>query len=257
MSNHPGFVVNLDILNPGQFFACCGLLELAHRLWPGLGVEGWFERKANTWRYSFYILISEDQFKEMLFKLANSEVEKLNGSQDPKLAPLLLKDPFNLRVDWWIDQRGEKTSFGKMFAGNKSTFVDMQRLLQVLKEKIKKGSDKLEDVFDWTCPLPGRFGVDPRAAWDSLRVGFSPNTQQIKADTFFVVELLGAIGLQTSLPRKIKETYAYSPWLKRLPAIIARAAAAGLIPELSAGHFQFSLVERGSYRAFSKAKLLG
>lgn len=33
--------VNVDVTNPGQFFACCGLLELADRLWPG--AEGWFE----------------------------------------------------------------------------------------------------------------------------------------------------------------------------------------------------------------------
>jgi CRISPR-associated protein Csx14 len=33
--------VNVDVTNPGQFFACCGLLELVDRLWPG--PEGWFE----------------------------------------------------------------------------------------------------------------------------------------------------------------------------------------------------------------------
>ena len=33
--------VTVDPTNPGQFFACCGLLELADRLWPG--AEGWFE----------------------------------------------------------------------------------------------------------------------------------------------------------------------------------------------------------------------
>ena len=34
--------VAVDPTNPGQFFACCGLLELANRLWPG--AEGWFEK---------------------------------------------------------------------------------------------------------------------------------------------------------------------------------------------------------------------
>ena len=33
--------ITVDPTNPGQFFACCGLLELADRLWPG--AEGWFE----------------------------------------------------------------------------------------------------------------------------------------------------------------------------------------------------------------------
>ena len=34
--------VDVDVTNPGQFFACCGLLELANQLWPG--AEGWFEK---------------------------------------------------------------------------------------------------------------------------------------------------------------------------------------------------------------------
>ena len=33
--------LKVDPANPGQFFACCGLLEIAERLWDG--VEGWFE----------------------------------------------------------------------------------------------------------------------------------------------------------------------------------------------------------------------
>ncbi len=34
-SENPSIRVNIDPTNPGQFFACCGLLELADRLWPG------------------------------------------------------------------------------------------------------------------------------------------------------------------------------------------------------------------------------
>ena len=29
----PSIRVKVDVTNPGQFFACCGLLELADRLW--------------------------------------------------------------------------------------------------------------------------------------------------------------------------------------------------------------------------------
>ena len=38
----PKIRVNVDPTNPGQFFACCGLLELADRLAPG--TEGWFAK---------------------------------------------------------------------------------------------------------------------------------------------------------------------------------------------------------------------
>src|ERR1700691_6010645 len=36
----PSILDSVDVTNPGQFFACCGLLELADRRWPG--AEGWF-----------------------------------------------------------------------------------------------------------------------------------------------------------------------------------------------------------------------
>ncbi len=48
MASEPSFSLRVDATNPGQFFACCGLLELAHRLWPGS--EGWFEEKRFTIR---------------------------------------------------------------------------------------------------------------------------------------------------------------------------------------------------------------
>jgi CRISPR-associated protein Csx14 len=42
MTITPSFSVHVDPTNPGQFFACCGLLELADRLWQG--AEGWFDK---------------------------------------------------------------------------------------------------------------------------------------------------------------------------------------------------------------------
>ena len=44
----PTIRVNVDPTNPGQFFACCGLLELADRLWPG--AEGWFTEGGREFR---------------------------------------------------------------------------------------------------------------------------------------------------------------------------------------------------------------
>src|SRR5437773_3215099 len=41
MNTNANIRIPVDLTNPGQFFACCGLLELADRLWPG--AEGWFE----------------------------------------------------------------------------------------------------------------------------------------------------------------------------------------------------------------------
>src|SRR5437870_3331191 len=43
--------LDVDLRNPGQFFACCGALELSSRLWPES--EGWFA--ADDARGSFQI----------------------------------------------------------------------------------------------------------------------------------------------------------------------------------------------------------
>src|SRR5947207_624032 len=42
--------IPVDLLNPGQFFACCGLLELADRTWRD--VEGWFSDQCFLMRSS-------------------------------------------------------------------------------------------------------------------------------------------------------------------------------------------------------------
>ena len=38
--NSRGIQIDVDVTNPGQYFACCGLHELADRLWDG--AEAWF-----------------------------------------------------------------------------------------------------------------------------------------------------------------------------------------------------------------------
>ncbi len=41
--SEPKIKIELEPANPGQFFACCGILELADRLWNG--AEGWFDTR--------------------------------------------------------------------------------------------------------------------------------------------------------------------------------------------------------------------
>jgi CRISPR-associated protein Csb3 len=54
MSIEPNIRVAVDPTNPGQFFACCGLLELADRLWSDASqppaAEGWFSPDATEFR---------------------------------------------------------------------------------------------------------------------------------------------------------------------------------------------------------------
>lgn len=244
------FSVKVDMTNPGQFFACCGLLELAHRLWPG--AEGWFEDG------QFFISTPESKgtVKHLLQELATAKATPLTGSNDPKLPPIHLGLPFNLRIDWWLDERGDKRVFGKMFSGQKRTLKDVTRLQEALVSALKEERDS-NTAFDWSVPLEGRFGVDPRAAWEALKVGFSPNKQGMEVATYFVVELLGAVGLQTSPPNTNGSGYVFSTWSLPLPACVGRAAAASLIPAISGDQFYFELTTRGSYKGFDYATPIG
>ena len=69
----PSIRVNVDVTNPGQFFACRGLLELADRLWPG--AEGWFESCARIRGGSGMIFSSQHNSVEA-GKLPKARIER-------------------------------------------------------------------------------------------------------------------------------------------------------------------------------------
>jgi len=128
----PSFSVNVDVTNPGQFFACCGLLELAHRLWRG--AEGWFYSNASAFAIaggnnapaSLNDLISELSKVDIsgLSAADRQEMEALEAEskrlkkQNQKLPPekesrrkqlgtevrkgnIQIGQPFDLILNWW------------------------------------------------------------------------------------------------------------------------------------------------------------
>ncbi len=247
----PNIRIDVDVTNPGQFFACCGLLELADRLWPG--AEGWFEERQFRIMGS---LNSQPDLRMLLARLSEAHAEPLVGSSDAKLSPVQIGTPFNFRLDWWLDTCGEKTLFGKMFSGQKRTLKDVTRLQGSLSEALRRDHDDTS-LLDWNAPLKGRFGVDPRAGWKALDVGFSPNEQGMAVGTYLVTELVGAIGLQASPPKEHGDTYLYAPWFRPLSACVSRAAAAGLIPGIGDSLYSFGLTKRGGYKGFDFATPIG
>jgi len=108
--------VHVDVKNPGQFFACCGLLEVAHRLWPK--AEGWFEED------NFIVSVQGfvGDFPESLFKapLECEVIAESDGMQDLKIAPVVLGPPISMRLDWWLREDGTPNLF-KTWAANASS----------------------------------------------------------------------------------------------------------------------------------------
>jgi hypothetical protein len=172
--------VNVDPANPGQFFACCGLLELADRLWPG--AEGWFEEE-NT---SFCVSSprGNGEFAELIDRLAQvgllgelspelayerkqledknrqlkREKKTLPNNEEQRrkeLGKLLregmigIGDPFILRLDWWQD---DDDSNPKTWAGSQQVLRIAQAALVDARQAFKK-----DQPFDFMCvmrPVP-------------------------------------------------------------------------------------------------------
>lgn len=145
----PSFSVKVDVTNPGQFFACCGLLELAHRLWPG--AEGLFQRGSDQ---QIFVVSHRDaageKSSEVLDALGACRIEglceedrrerdqlealkrelkkkgqrlsehkeerrKLLGTMAREGA-LFIDSAFSLTVNWWQTADGEATTV-KTWAG--------------------------------------------------------------------------------------------------------------------------------------------
>lgn len=106
----PNIPIPVDLANPGQFFACCGLLELADRLWPG--AEGWFERpefciltfdRANT----LSELLGEAQ--STTFSVGDDSDCDDDDSKDGDLRVDPIRLNWNdgkpaIHLDWWADK---------------------------------------------------------------------------------------------------------------------------------------------------------
>lgn len=235
--------VNVDVTNPGQFFACCGLLELAHRLWPG--AEGWFEKD------QFHVVIKEKQqnlFCQLLDRLRTATFESDKNRGEDKIHPICINQ-WNLYLDWWLDTSGKSNSF-KLWAGQQSFESIILNLQAALKEINLLNA---ENILNVSMPLSGRFGFDPRAAWNAIDVGYSPNEQQMKVNTFPIVEILAAVGIQGFRPAQDKNDYYYSTWNRPLPTLTARIAASGRLPIGNTRTFRFQIVSRGNYKGLDYA----
>jgi len=242
----PSLSVNVDVTNPGQFFACCGLLELAHRLWPG--AEGWFGFDAevfNVWAPGQ----TGDPLNALAEQLRNAQVQaSAHPSTEQAVRPLTLS-PFGITLDWWVDHTGKNTSF-KLWAGQQTSFG----IFETLRLAVSRLANQPNLILNTPRPLTGRFGLDPRSAWNALGAGFSPNEQAMKVVTFPAVELLGAVGLQRFRPNKhAGDTFAYAAWTLPLPPSVACAAAAGTIPAGKSRQYRFRIAVRGSYKGFDFA----
>jgi CRISPR-associated protein Csx14 len=260
------FWVNVDPTNPGQFFACCGLLELADRLWPV--AEGWFESTGRL----FHLACGGHTLHELLTALANLQVEIVShfvpsGIEiQERIRPLNLVFPTNppssMQIDAWVELamvKGiakDRATPWNFWSGNQKSFGIWNSLRAALAGQLKFG-----DLSNSAAPFShrlfqgGRFGFDCGPAWNALDVGFSPNEQNMEVKSSPLVELLAAIGLQRFRPvmNEHRDGFDYFSWHHPFSPNVAAAAMAGAIRERTTQRFRASVVSRGQYAALSKA----
>jgi len=247
--------VNLDVTNPGQFFACCGLLELAHRFW--LGAEGWFEKGHFRLRAE---VGEKGSLADMLTSLVRSEVRAGgNSTVSPKTEPFEVGPPISMRLDWWLRDDGTPNLL-KTWAANATARQMFSKWRDPFEKNIENFIDAPENMLGVSERIQGSYGFDSDVGWDALNVGFSLNEHAglKELPTHPAVELLGAIGLQRCFPilNEREQVVQYATWHIPLGAPVVRIAAIGGLPAVTIHRLYARFVYRGSFKGLDTATIV-
>jgi CRISPR-associated protein Csb3 len=276
----PSISVAVDPANPGQFFACCGLLELADRLWPQTddrkAAEGWFA--SGQFEISCGRTINEllAQAQRIQFG-GNAENEVEDGEEHEQeeavFTPLELVEPVTMRLDWWQDI-DLKPWAGSMNARNialamcraiRPDHPDPLNDLQIVPE-VKAAANATE--LGKTKPKEP-FHFDARRGSNSLGrdVGFIHDRLKKKWKTPMfahpVVEFFALLGLQRARPQPTDKVrvYDYFTWSSdwRCQASLLPPAVCGRLGDPQARRYRFVNAFRTGqkkHKAFMQASCL-
>ena len=259
----PTITVSVDPTNPGQFFACCGLLELADRLWPG--AEGWF---------------ADGQFQiacggnlPALLEAARKAKLDLLDEDDIYSGPGKLGDPFNLTLDWWLDagyhaadpSRGSRL---KPWAGTMES-VGIARAMQLALKQPGINTDPFNvDIVVPNADDPKKkkepFHFDSRRGANALPldIGFVQDALGIQTLAHPAVEFFALVGLQRCRPRPTDtpRVFDYYTWSAPCPPAVLPLAVCGLLGDLQARGYRFENAFRTGqkkHKAFNPASPIG
>jgi len=259
----PTFSVQVDASNPGQFFACCGLLEVAHRLSStkpcSATVEGWFESDR------FHVSCPSPEANDALTNLIQvaagcpAAAIEVNGG-DHKVAPVHLAQPLDLRLDWWLGTGNSATRF-KTWAANATSLQMYKKWLEPLRGLLAEVSKDPSLVLTVSTLIQGSYGFDSSLGWNALDLGFSLNEH----DNLRLlplrpaVELFGAIGLERFRPLYDQDgdLVEYRTWRVPLTVVAAAPIVNGALTYPFSIRFRSKFVKRGSFKGLDNAARIG
>jgi CRISPR-associated protein Csx14 len=220
--------VNVDVTNPGQFFACCGLLELADRLSPG--AEGWFEDKT-------FCIKAESDLAGLVRETARAELHQIDPGDDTSSALEMKLPGLRLRLDWWRNGQPEGREM-KVWAGTMHIGRIARAMQSALKEEAFRDSNLLnigQIVYDPDDPEkkvePFYFDARRGPNAHSRDVGFCANDLQLTTIAHPAVEFFCLVGLQRCLPARTTQLrmYDYCTWQNPILPSLLRPVVAGCV----------------------------
>jgi CRISPR-associated protein Csb3 len=258
--------IPVDLRNPGQVFACLGLMEAAEIL---IGpCEGRFAYTGGETLTRFEITApgEADPVAAAISFLCEAEVVALappgatadlstvkwkvltepaptfagHEPDSPATLPIRLRaGGREIAVEHWLDSDRLPTDAGrdnvKFWAGaagypGAALARDALACLSALGANAR--AEAAHDPFAVEAPMSSSFRFDWRRDYIPLDAGFSPNLQgSVTMVGFPLVELFAAIGLQNARPARInrrdKLAYRYGVSNARLPTVFARAVLGG------------------------------
>jgi CRISPR-associated protein Csb3 len=251
--------VTVDPTNPGQFFACCGMLELADRLW--LGAEGWFEGSG------FRIGQVGGTLADLLKTLTGAEL-KQTDPEDDFSSPIEIGAPFSLRLDWWTDEHSGGRQL-KVWAGS----MRSERIARAMRSKLAEDELQMESLFDRGMIVydpdetdkkvePYYFDARRGANAQALDIGFMPDALKMTTMAYPAVEFLCLVGLQRGRPARTDKprVFHYFTWSVPLPVSLMSAATTGLLGHVGGCGYCFEnsfRTNQKKHKAFLPATPIG
>lgn len=249
--------IPVDLRNPGQVFACLGLMEAAEVLCGP--AEGGFQYEGGETRTRFRLSVpgGQDPVVAVVRFLASAKgkalapvrsglaakepgVETLEvpgnvfpcpEPDTPSALPVLLQGSggHGLPLEHWADVPRSGRDNLKFWAGSGgySGAALARDALDLIAGLEATGLNEVAaDPFACDAPQSSSFRFDWRRDYIPLDVGFSPNRHAaITMIGYPLVELLAAIGLQHARPERLKKlSYRYGVSSAVLPTLFVRAA---------------------------------
>lgn len=239
--------IEIDLANPGQFFGCCGVYELAQRLWP--------QARARFDGHRFELLHGE--LAALVHAAASATLTSLDEA-DKSASPLLLGPPFGLRLDWWKDRHSGGSTM-KPWAGTMLAARIAQAMQRDLPRTLEAGFfDDGHVVIGADDKKVEPFYFDARRGSNALPLdlGFSPDKLSMPSVAYPATEFFTLVGLQRFRPAVLRpRVFSYRAWRAELPIALAALVVAGALPD-DGPAFQFEnafRTDQRKHKAFTAA----